>query len=440
MKRSVTVCLGADAIECGTLAFEASGNRRAVSFAYADSWLAQPQRFALSPDLPLTAGWQFRARGEPGQSNFSGCFADVEPDGWGRTVIGREHARMRRQQPARGAAKAATSHGATAATGLGTNTNTGTGMLDEFDYLLWVGDVSRVGAIRFRDGDGRFLRSHEEQPETPPLINIAQLVSASRAIEENRETARDLAFLRGNGTSLGGMRPKCSIIDSDGSLAIGKFPSVSDTRSVVHGEVLALRLAAAAGINAAKARVVDSKGVPVAVITRFDRAGVAGNSKRLMYLSARSLMDATPSQQHSYVDIANTIRIHGSHAAADMKELWRRMVFNVLINNVDDHLNNHGFLHQAHDQWRLAPAFDLNPFPDKERSLKTWIAEDAGDAASLDEARVVAHLFGLNTRTSTQVLGEVRNAVKRWKDIARAIGMSARECARFAPAFAHPEL
>ncbi len=435
MKRSVTVCLGADAIECGTLAFEASGNRRAVSFAYADSWLAHPQRFALSPDLPLTAGWQFRARGEPGQSTFFGCFADVEPDGWGRTVIGREHARMRHRQPARNAgarrsATAATPHGAAAS---------GTGMLDEFDYLLWVGDVSRVGAIRFRDSDGHFLRSHKGQPETPPLINIAQLVSASRAIEENRETARDLAFLRGNGTSLGGMRPKCSIIDSDGSLAIGKFPSVNDTRSVVHGEVLALHLAAAAGIDAAKARVVDSKGVPVAVITRFDRVRADGSSKRLMYLSARSLMDAAPSQQHSYVDIADTIRIHGSHAAADMKELWRRMVFNVLINNVDDHLNNHGFLHQAHDQWRLAPAFDLNPFPDKERSLKTWISEDAGDAASLDEARAVAHLFGLKVRASAQVLGEVRDAVKRWKDIARAIGMGARECARFAPAFAHPD-
>ena len=182
------------------------------------------------------------------------------------------------------------------------------------------------------------------------------MLSASKAVEENKETTRDLEYLRGRGTSLGGLRPKCSLVDADGSLAIGKFPSVKDTRSVVHGEVLALNLAKAAGINAAAARVVDSAGVPVAVVTRFDRL----NGKRLMYLSARSLMDAAPAEQYSYVDIADTIRMYGSQAAADLQELWRRLVFNILINNVDDHLNNHGFLHHAFAQWKLAPAFDLN--------------------------------------------------------------------------------
>jgi serine/threonine-protein kinase HipA len=409
------VCLGEDGLQVGTLTFEARGARRVAAFVYADSWLENPERFALSPDLPLVTGYQYRANKDDYQSAFFGCFADVEPDGWGRMVIKRDHARQRKE-----------SGGDRLAAGL----------LDDFDFLLWVNDFSRMGAIRFLDDQGIFQRPSGGKRETPALIQLPHLLSASKAVEENKETARDLEFLRGNGTSLGGLRPKCSIIDADGSLAIGKFPSVRDTRSIVHGEVLALHLAAAAGIHAAKARVVVSEGVPVAVISRFDRLG----GKRLMYLSARSLMQATPAEQYTYVDIAETLRMHSSQAAADMKELWRRLVFNILINNVDDHLNNHGFLHHAHGQWKLAPAFDLNPFPDKERALKTWISEDAGEAASVGEALAVAPLFGFTSGAELTVLSQVKLAVGRWKDIAKTIGMSAADIDDFAPAFAHPEL
>lgn len=132
--------------------------------------------------------------------------------------------------------------------------------------------------------------------------------------------------------------------------------------------------------------------------------------------------------------------MYSSQAAADLKELWRRMVFNILINNVDDHLNNHGFLHHAHGQWKLAPAFDLNPFPDKERALKTWISEDAGDTASLAEAVAVAPLFGFTHGTESTALEEVKSAIGHWKSIARAIGMSAVDISSFAPAFEHTEL
>lgn len=414
MKQTTAVFLGEDPVEVGTLAYEARGHRRSVSFAYGDRWLENPDRFALSPDLPLVSGYQFRANKDPNQSAFFGCFADVEPDGWGRMVIMRDHAKQRKESGA---------------------DQLSVGLLTDFDFLLWVNDFSRMGAIRFRDSHGVFHRPSGGKRETPALIQLPQLLSASKAVEENKETARDLEYLRGNGTSLGGLRPKCSILDADGSLAIGKFPSVKDTRSIVHGEVLALQLAAAAGINAAKARVVESEGIPVAVITRFDRA----NGKRLMYLSAHSLMEAAPTEQHTYVDMADTIRMHSSQAAIDLKELWRRMVFNVLINNVDDHLNNHGFLHHAYDQWKLAPAFDLNPVPDKARALKTWISEEAGDTASLAEAIAVAPLFGLTQNTAAVVLDEVKSAVANWKTLARNIGMSATEINRFAPAFDHPE-
>lgn len=415
MKRSVAVCVGEDAAEAGTLAYESRGQRRSVSFAYADSWLASPQRFALSPDLPLVSGHQFKAARDAAQSAFFGCFADTEPDGWGRMVILRDHARQRKE---------------------GRQGQSPAVMLDDFDFLLGVNDFSRSGALRLRDGQGGFLRPCGGPRDTPPLIELPRLLSASKAVEENRETARDLEFLRGNGTSLGGLRPKCSIIDADGSLAIGKFPSVQDTRSVVHGEVLALHLARAAGIDAAKARVELSGKIPVAVISRFDRA----DGRRLMYLSARSLMDAAPARQYSYVDIADTIRMHSSQAAADLAELWRRMVLNILINNIDDHLVNHGFLHQEHGQWRLAPAFDINPFPDKARSLKTWISPEAGDGASIAQALAAARYFGLSAAAAQSVLDEVRFAVVNWKGIARDVGMDAVDIGRFAPAFAHPEL
>lgn len=414
MKRTTTVCLGENPVEVGTLTFEARGHRHSVSFAYGDRWLANLDRFALSPDLPLVSGYQYRANKDPNQSAFFGCFADVEPDGWGRMVIMRDHAKQRQE------------------TG---SSQLPVGLLNDFDYLLWVNDFSRMGAIRLRDSQGELHRPSGGKRETPALIHLPQLLSASKAVEENKETARDLEYLRGNGTSLGGLRPKCSILDADGTLAIGKFPSVKDTRSIVHGEVLALHLAAAAGINAAKARVIESEGIPVAVITRFDRA----NGKRLMYLSARSIMEATPTEQHTYVDMADVIRMHSSQAASDLQELWRRMVFNVLINNVDDHLNNHGFLHHAYDQWKLAPAFDLNPVPDKARALKTWISEEAGDTASLAQAVAVAPLFGLSQSTATVVLDEVKSALANWKTAARNIGMSAAEINSFAPAFEHPE-
>jgi serine/threonine-protein kinase HipA len=415
MKRAVTVCLGQAAVEVGTLVFEARGNRQSVAFSYAQDWLARADAFAISPELPLGTGY-FYAPNAPGraieQSAFFGCFADTEPDGWGKSVIKRDYAKQRKEQ------------GADALT-------RGTAQLNDFDFLLWVSDFSRVGALRLRDDEGRFQRPSDGKRDTPALIALPQLLSASKAVELNRETARDLAHLRGSGTSLGGLRPKCSILDKDGSLAIGKFPSVKDTRSVVHGEVLALELARRAGIDAAQARVEDSAGIPVAVVTRFDRTG----DLRLMYLSARSLMQAAVNQQYSYLDIADAIRQHSSQAAADLQEIWRRMVFNIVINNVDDHLNNHGFLHTAHGQWRLAPAFDLNPFPDKERTLKTWISPDAGDEASVQEALVVAPRFQLSAAQANRVLDEVRGVVSGWQRVAKEIGMSASDIAGFAPAF-----
>jgi serine/threonine-protein kinase HipA len=182
------------------------------------------------------------------------------------------------------------------------------------------------------------------------LIELERVFLASRAVERGDETAEDLRYLQGKGTSLGGMRPKCTLVDEDGRLAIGKFPSVGDARSVTRGEVLALKLAALAGIDAAQARIVLLGEVPVAVIRRFDRDQADG---RIPYQSAASLLQASREEDRSYTEIADAIRAHGHAPTQDVRQLWRRLVFNLLITNVDDHLQNHGFLHVAHGQWRL---------------------------------------------------------------------------------------
>ncbi len=352
-QRTLRVFVGTQPHLAGELRHEAQGVRERSVFTYDAPWLADVDRFALGPALPLVSGPHFHKRSGEG-SIFTGVIADTEPDGWARRVILRDHAK--RRQAARQAGEEPPSP-----------------VLNAVDYLLAVDDFSRVGALRFQDEAGLFQRAAEEGRRTaPPLIELTQLLAATRAVELNRETTADLAYLRGRGTSLGGLRPKCTVVDAAGRLAVGKFPSVADERAVTKAEVLALRLARAAGIDAADAELVDSDGVSVAVIRRFDRDR---KGARVPYVSAATLLDVDPAGEHAYTQIVDALRQHGAHAQADIEELWRRMAFSILINNVDDHLRNHGFLHVAHGQWRLAPAFDVNPSPDRARELKTWISE-----------------------------------------------------------------
>lgn len=418
MRRSIRVYLGEQRHFVGALHFNAQGNRQAASFAYSDEWLARPDRFQLDPGLPIVAGAQHStARGADRRSVFFGCIADTEPDGWGRLVIKRVHAKRRKEAKTKGIPTSAEP-------------------LNDLDYLLEVDDASRVGALRFQDEEGTFLRHTPlGQRSAPPLVELSMLLNASRAIEENSETASDLRYLQGRGTSLGGMRPKCTVIDDQGQLSIGKFPSVGDERCVTKGEVLALRLAAHAGIHVADSQIVYADTNPVALIRRFDRSP----GGRLMYVSARTLLGARDDHDHTYTEIVDAIRQYGSHVADDTRELWRRMVFSILINNVDDHLNNHGFLHQSVGTWRLSPAFDINPFPDKTRNLKTWISEEAGDTASLESALDVAPYFGLKRGEAEGILDDVVEAVSHWRQVAAQppVGMTGAEMEAFEAAFEH---
>ena len=419
MNRSVHILIGDKAQPLGLLRYDQQGARESAAFEYDAGWLADGARFAIEPGLPLVTGPQFHRKHGDG-SIFHAAIADTEPDGWGRRVIQRDHAK--RRQAARRTGDAIPNR-----------------PLNSLDYLLAVDDVSRVGALRLQDEDGIFQRAQEEgRRTTPPLIEIEQILTASRAVETNTETAADLAYLRGRGTSLGGLRPKCSVLDEDGRLAIGKFPSVADERAVTKGEVLAMRLARRAGINAAPARLIDSAGTPVALIQRFDRPAGGG---RLMYISAATMLGAEPGDhgEHAYTELVDALRQNGAVPITDIEELWRRIAFSIVITNVDDHLLNHGFLHVERGQWRLAPAFDINPFPERLRELKTWVSEDTGPEASIDALMSVLPYFRIATDRALAILAEVEAAVSEWRAEGARIGMSSAELDDFIDAFEHEE-
>jgi serine/threonine-protein kinase HipA len=418
MRRTIGIALGDNARGLGTLRFDAQGARENAAFAYDAEWLAAADGFALEPGLPLVAGPQFHRKGRLG-SVFHGAIADTEPDGWARRVILRDHAKQRQEARRAGGGGEA-------------------GALNALDFLLAVDDASRVGALRFKDESGAFQRAVEDgRRTTPPLIELGMLLSASRAVETNSETAADLQFLRGRGTSLGGLRPKCTVVDSDGRLSIGKFPSVADDRAVTKGEVLALRLAKAAGIDAAECRLVESEGEPVALIRRFDRPDGGG---RLMYVSAATMLGVeAEAGEHAYTEIVDALRANGATPQADTEELWRRIAFSILINNVDDHLRNHGFLHVDRGQWRLAPAFDVNPFPERARELKTWVSEEAGPEATIEALMSVLAYFRIAPARAREILAMVERAVSQWRAVGRGLGMTTPELDQFAEAFEHDQ-
>jgi len=409
------VFLGQAENPMGRLFFVKDGQREFSQFAYSDAWLTHPRSFDVSPDLSRTMGYQLRKPAAPNDSCFFGALADTEPDAWGRRVIARAHAKARSKDAA-------------------------LGPLTELDYLAAVDDFSRVGALRLRNEQGQYLRIVANgERATPAFLELETILSASRAFELSQETSADLAYLQGKGTSLGGMRPKCTLQDADGTLCLGKFPSVGDERAVTRGEVLALHLARLAGIDSVSARVLMVQGDPVAIIKRFDRTP---DQQRIPYISGASLLQARRGDEHSYTEILDVMRAKCENFSSDARQLWRRLVFNHLITNVDDHLQNIGFLYSGHNLWRLSPAFDLNPFPDKAAESKTWLSEDTGPITSVGQLMAQAFRFALSPVQAQAVLVEVLAAVVQWKEVAISadVGLQASEWAEFRPAFEHAAL
>lgn len=370
-------------------------------FEYAVEWLDNPKAFALDPANLSLDDRQIYTRSD--KSALPGALRDTAPDRWGQQLIKRAFRKSGEQRT-----------------------------LSEIDYLLAITDQTRIGALRYRrEGEDTF--DHDiGRYRVPPLIKLPALINAADAVQSNSETADDLKLLLNEGSPLGGARPKSSVVDNDGTLAIAKFPKPDDDRSIPHGEVLAMTLARRAGINVSSARLQDVAGRPVALITRFDRR----DGQRVPFLSAMSLLGLNDGDEAAYTDIAECIRMYSSEPKQDLHELWRRIVFGVLIGNLDDHLRNHGFVYDRDDKWRLSPAYDLNPVPlaEKVRELTTWISEE-GPEADLGIARRAAAYFALDDQQAEAIIEEVSVALMGWHNVARKQGMSAADIAVYATAF-----
>ncbi|MDX4076550.1 HipA domain-containing protein, partial [Brucella sp. NBRC 113783] len=391
--------------------FEAAGGREHSSFQYDSGWLEHPRGFAIAPALTLDADRKFfRAANEHG-TPLPPPVADTTPDSWGRNII-RKDVRLG-----------------------GNNSNP----LTEIDFLTAVDDFSRVGALRVRsleEGSPFLSAAPNGRHPIPPLLHLDQLSHAIASAESNDPDAAALRRLRQVGSTLGGARPKCSVIDSDGTLSIAKFTSIHDTYPVERAEVLTLRLAKLCGIEAPKARIEMSAGLPVAIIERFDRT----SNGRVPYISAQTMLDLPTATGGTYLNLADTIREQAAAPYEELRELFRRVSFNILVSNVDDHLKNHGFLYAGDGRWRLSPVFDVNPAPERFKELKTAIADPAAPDASISMLMEYAFYFEIDPDDAAKTIGEMAHTISQsWESLAREAGMNGAEIGIYRPAFEHKE-
>lgn len=364
-------------------------------FDYDVGYLGERRAYPLSPDLAL-------ARGKHSVAGLPGSFADSAPDRWGRNLIAK---RMRAQAREEGRPQTT---------------------IQEVDYLLGVSDLTRQGALRFAWSEGGpYL---DAQQNVPKVVALPRLLRAADevAMDGDDDLAAVKALLDAGTGSLGGARPKASVQDA-AKLLIAKFPHHSDEWDVMAWEKTALDLAELCGIRVPGRQLVDVGGRNVLVLDRFDR----GESGRVGYISAMTLLGGRDGDQADYLEIAEALSEHGSDVTGDLIELWRRIAFSLVVNNVDDHLRNHGFLRAA-SGWRLSPAFDINPDPDPGVERATTI----GFVSRAEEAQAAllasAADFGLDPATAGSAWEEILSATSCWREVAADNGITAAGCDRFA--------
>lgn len=404
--------LGEDMVEIGEL--HVHRTRGAVvgsTFVYAPAWAARPDGFDLDPAVPRGAG----PVQTPQDHALPRALADCTPDRWGRTLRKREERRLAEEED-----RTARS-------------------LDELDFLVGVRNDLRQGDLRIVV-DGVVQR---EGGDIPVLAQLPELLELSQRAQDDEITAAELAKLVRQGSSLGGARPKAHVRDLEGRIGIAKFPSAAqDTWDVMAWEKVCLDLAEAAGIEAPVRQLLRVAGRHVLVVARFDRVHRPGiEPLRVGYRSAMTMCERTDGDAGSYLEIAEAIEERSPRATQDLQQLWRRIAFNVLVTNTDDHLRNHAFLHVDADAWHLAPAFDLNPNPEAADAphLHTAIDEYATDA-DVDLLMEVASHFRLTGDRPREVLREVGAAVAEWREVARSAGLDERAVRAMSPAFDHDRL
>lgn len=394
-------------VPVGVVTATPSRGREVFSFAYDDHWLKARAWPTLDPALTLHRGAQFVV-GD--RANF-GVFQDSSPDRWGRVLLRRREAWRARREGRRPRA------------------------LVESDFLLGVFDGHRMGGLRYRlSPEGPFL-DDDAALASPPWTSLAELAHASRElerddVEDDPRFANWLQMVLAPGRSLGGARPKASVVDSDGALWMAKFPSRDDPHDVGAWEYVVHTLAARAGIDCAEARCQRLGSRHHTFLTRrFDRVG----GRRRHFISAMTLLEREDgASDASYLEIVEAIAQHAANAPRDLEQLWRRIAFSMCVSNIDDHLRNHGFLLDA-TGWTLAPAYDLNPVPTGD-GLSLNVSED-DNAQELDLLREVAPWFRLTPSRGEVVLEQVLAAVRSWRSVAVTVGLSRAAQTTMAPAF-----
>ncbi|MEX1010873.1 MAG: HipA domain-containing protein [Balneolaceae bacterium] len=397
----------ANPVKMGVLSAQEVRGHLTWSFAYEEEWLNTQSQLELDPDLNWFTGPQYSKDDKP---NF-GMFLDSMPDTWGRTLMKKREALLKpKGEQAR--------------------------RLTDIDYLLGVYDPARMGGLRFKlDGNGPFLDDDKEK-SIPPIADVRELQVGADLVEsdEDSEVVRKwLHILLAPGSSLGGARPKSSVLDENGELWIAKFPSRKDSIDKGAWEYVAWILAKSAGITVPETKVEQLTGKDHTFFSkRFDRAGV----DRIHFASAMTMAghfesgirDRTP----SYLELAEFIQFNGASPYEDLHELWRRIVFNIAISNTDDHLRNHGFI-ITDEGWRLSPAYDMNPSIDK-AGLALNIDLEL-NALDYDLAKSVGEYFNLNKKEMDSIIEEVQDAVLNWEEAATNIGIPSVQRRLMAAAF-----
>jgi serine/threonine-protein kinase HipA len=394
-----------DTILVGRLWTRSKGQKETCTFEYDPTWLANETRFALDPMLPLVAGG-FHSE------NLFNAFTDPAPDRWGRNLLLR---RERREAKAEGRPPRT---------------------LLDIDYLVLVEDENRLGALRFADPDTKEFLAKTERP-IPPLVRLGALLNAATRTIEDRESDDDLRLLLAPGASLGGARPKSAVLDLSGRLMIAKFPSPTDEWPVPQWEATAVELARSAGIEVPDSTLEIVQDRPVLIMQRFDRDGA---NRRIPFISAKTALGASDGDVRSYIELLDLLRQDGVAPDRDAAQLWRRMAFNVLISNTDDHLRNHGYLREP-GGWRLAPAYDLNPMPvDVKPRHHALTLDETDDTSSIETVMSVTGYFALKDPEAKQILAEVVSAVLAWREVAARNGLTGAQIDRMASAFEHEDL
>lgn len=388
----------------GELCYERLRGSDSYAFQFDTAWLREHVDIALSADINNYSGMQYT---QPGKDIF-GCFSDALPDRWGRTLL------KRREQILAEDEKRAPRN------------------LSSFDFLIGIDDFSRMGGFRFKKNldDKDFINSTPSL-KIPPLTDIRELLTASEEIEKSEESdilpeKKWIAQLIQPGTSLGGARPKSGVMDENGNLCIAKFPSRKDDYDAGLWEHFSHQLAQKAGIQVAKTRVLAGLGKYHTLLsTRFDRTA---DGRRIHFASSLSLLGLTDGDNASnggygYLDIADFILQGCCDVEKNLRELYRRVAFNICIGNSDDHFRNHGFL-LTQKGWTLSPAYDMNPTLNEYQSLLINSSTNKADLMFLLDSY---DDYMLDENTAKEIISEVVGAMKGWEQLASELHISPKE-------------